>query len=102
LTIIDELVKLSEKGQLEDRIYALYISPLKALSNDIERNLNTPLKEIKELAKTKYGKKLNIRVAVRTGDTTASQKSSMLKKTSTYSYYNSRNASDYLKHKKVQ
>jgi ATP-dependent Lhr-like helicase len=80
LTIIDELVTLSEKGQLEDRIYALYISPLKALSNDIERNLNTPLKEIKELAKTKYGKKLNIRVAVRTGDTTASQKSSMLKK----------------------
>ncbi len=80
LTIIDELVSLSEKGKLEDRIYCTYISPLKALSNDIERNLNTPLKEIKEIAKKKFNKKLDIRVAVRTGDTTSSQKSSMLKK----------------------
>ena len=80
LTIIDELVALSEKGKLEDKIYCAYVSPLKALSNDIERNLKEPLKEIKKLAKEKYGKKLDIRVGVRTGDTTASQKSSMLKK----------------------
>lgn len=80
LTIIDELVSLSEKESLEDKIYCVYVSPLKALSNDIERNLKEPLKEIKQLAKEKFGKKLNIRVGVRTGDTTASQKSSMLKK----------------------
>ncbi|MFW5852719.1 MAG: DEAD/DEAH box helicase, partial [Nanoarchaeota archaeon] len=80
LTVIDELVTLSDKGKLEDRIYCLYISPLKALSNDIERNLNSPLKEIKALAKEKFGKKLNIRVGVRTGDTSASQRASMAKK----------------------
>ena len=80
LTIIDELVSLSEKNKLDNKIYCVYVSPLKALSNDIERNLKEPLKEIKELAKKKFGKKLDIRVGVRTGDTTSSQKSSMLKK----------------------
>ncbi len=80
LTIIDELVNMSERGKLEDKVYCVYVSPLKALSNDIERNLKEPLKEIKKLAKEKYGKRLDIRVAVRTGDTTASQKSSMLKR----------------------
>jgi ATP-dependent Lhr-like helicase len=82
LTVIDELVTLNENDELEDKIYALYVSPLKALSNDIERNLNGPLKEIKELFQKKYGKikKWKIRVGVRTGDTTASQKSGMLRK----------------------
>lgn len=81
ITIIDELVALAQADKLEDKIYCVYISPLKALSNDIERNLKGPLKEIKELYK-KQGKKkkLNIRIGVRTGDTTASQKSQMLKK----------------------
>ncbi len=75
LSILNELVDCAEKEILEDKIYAVYISPLKALNHDIEVNLATPLKEIEAIA----GKPLGIRVAVRTGDTTAYQKSKMLK-----------------------
>jgi ATP-dependent helicase Lhr and Lhr-like helicase len=76
LSILNELVDSAQKGRLEDKVYCIYISPLKALNYDIEVNLITPLKEIEEIA----GKKLGIRVGVRTGDTTQSEKSGMLKK----------------------
>ncbi|MBR9683846.1 DEAD/DEAH box helicase, partial [Candidatus Woesearchaeota archaeon] len=76
LSILNELIDSAEKGILEDKIYAVYISPLKALNNDIAKNLIEPLQEIEEIA----GKKLGIRVAVRTGDTTPREKSLMLKK----------------------
>lgn len=81
ITVLDELVSLAGKKKLENKTYCIYVSPLKALSNDIERNLKGPLKEIKELYKKKGGKPsdLNIRIGVRTGDTTASQKAGMLK-----------------------
>ena len=75
LSILNELVDAAEKGILQDRVYCVYISPLKALNYDIEVNLLRPLEEIEELA----GKKLGIRVGVRTGDTTQAQKSKMLK-----------------------
>ena len=75
LSIINELIDLSEKDLLEDRVYCVYISPLKALNNDIEVNLNTPLSEMEKLS----GKDFGIRVSVRTGDTTPSEKASMLK-----------------------
>ncbi len=75
LSILNELVDSAEKGILKEKVYAIYISPLKALNNDIEKNLKEPLKEIEKIA----GKKLGIRVAVRTGDTTASEKAKMLK-----------------------
>ncbi len=75
LSILNELIDSSEKGILENRVYCVYVSPLKALSNDIQVNLAEPLKEMEEIA----GKKLNIRAAVRTGDTTASEKAKMLK-----------------------
>ncbi|MEE9525630.1 MAG: ATP-dependent helicase [Candidatus Woesearchaeota archaeon] len=75
LAILNELVDNAEKGILEDKVYAIYISPLKALNNDIQKNLVEPLEEIEEIA----GKKLGIRVGVRTGDTTQYQKSKMLK-----------------------
>ncbi|HLC95917.1 MAG TPA: ATP-dependent helicase [Candidatus Nanoarchaeia archaeon] len=75
LSILNELVDSAEKGILEDKVYCVYISPLKALNNDIERNLNEPLTEIEKLA----GKKLGIRVGVRTGDTTTKDRSAMLK-----------------------
>ena len=75
ISVLNELIDASEKGILEDRIYCVYISPLKALNEDIHVNLATPLKEMEELA----GKKLGIRVAVRTGDTSSSEKSKMLK-----------------------
>lgn len=75
LSILNELVDSAVKGILEDKIYAVYISPLKALNYDIEVNLKQPLKEIEELA----GKDLGIRIAVRTGDTSSYEKSKMLK-----------------------
>ena len=75
-SILNELIGLSETGALEDKIYCVYISPLRALSHDIEKNLNEPLAEIEKIA----GKELGIRVGVRTGDTTPSEKSKMLKK----------------------
>lgn len=76
LSILNELVNLAEGGNLENHVYAVYISPLKALNNDIAKNLQEPLAEIEALS----GKSLGIRVGVRTGDTTAYEKSKMLDK----------------------
>ncbi|MBS3173882.1 ATP-dependent helicase [Candidatus Woesearchaeota archaeon] len=84
MTILNELIRLSGKDLLENKVYCIYISPLKALANDIEKNLNEPLKEISELAENKFkgsSEKINIKVAIRTGDTSTSEKASMLKKT---------------------
>ena len=75
LSIISELTTLAEKNELEDQVYCIYISPLKALDNDIEKNLDEPLKGIERIS----GKKLGIRKAVRTGDTTQYQRQKMLK-----------------------
>ena len=75
LSVLNELVSSSESGKLEDKIYCVYISPLKALNEDIKFNLVRPLEEIEEIA----GKKLGIRVSVRTGDTTPYEKSKMTK-----------------------
>ncbi|MDK2850077.1 MAG: ATP-dependent helicase Lhr and Lhr-like helicase [Candidatus Woesearchaeota archaeon] len=80
LSIINELVDSAEKGILEDKIYAVYVSPLRALNYDIEFNLKQPLKEIQELFKKHSKKMQEIRIATRTGDTSASEKSAMLKK----------------------
>ena len=80
LSIINYLVSLAEKNELEDKIYAVYISPLKALSGDIEINLKKPLQEINELAEKKAIKLQEIRVSLRTGDTTIKERQKMLKK----------------------
>lgn len=76
LSVISELTSLAEKDKLEDKVYCIYISPLKALDNDIEKNLNEPLEGIEKIA----GRELGIRKAVRTGDTTQYQRQKMLKK----------------------
>jgi len=75
LSVINELIQLSTQNNLENKIYCVYISPLKALGNDIERNLEEPLAEIAAIA----GQDLKIRVEVRTGDTSAAQKEKMLR-----------------------
>lgn len=75
-SIIDYLISLEEKEELEDKVYCVYISPLKALSRDIEVNLKNPLKEMERIR----DKKVNIRVALRTGDTSTNERSKMLKK----------------------
>ena len=76
LSVISELTALAEKDELEDKIYCIYISPLKALDNDIEKNLDEPLNGIEKIAKRKLG----IRKAVRTGDTSQYERQKMLKK----------------------
>ncbi|MCJ2532847.1 MAG: DEAD/DEAH box helicase, partial [Candidatus Thermoplasmatota archaeon] len=74
LSIINELTLLAARGELEDRIYAVYVSPLKALANDINENLITPLKEISDRFESHGMKAPGIRVAVRTGDTLPSER----------------------------
>lgn len=78
ISIISELVTLAEYNLLEDRVYCVYVNPLKSLSYDLEVNLKNPLKEITEIAK-KHNKEINIRIGVRTGDTSVSERSKMLK-----------------------
>lgn len=75
LSILNELVDSAQKKILKDKIYCVYISPLKALNEDIKVNLVEPLKEIEALS----GAPLGIRVAVRTGDTTPAERQKMLK-----------------------
>ena len=75
LSVLNELIDNSEKGVLEDRIYCVYISPLKALNEDIKVNLITPLEEMEKIS----GKKLGIRVGVRTGDTPTAERAKMSK-----------------------
>ncbi|MBC7081450.1 MAG: ATP-dependent helicase [Thermoplasmatales archaeon] len=74
---INELLILAKEGKLEDKIYILYVSPLKALNNDIERNLREPLKEIYE----EYDIKEEIRIGVRTGDTLSRDRQKQKEKT---------------------
>ncbi|GIW41432.1 MAG: ATP-dependent DNA helicase [Candidatus Binatia bacterium] len=69
LWAIDRLVEASVAGLLEDRTYVVYVSPLKALGNDIEKNLRVPLAGIRELALSTPYAAPDIRVSVRTGDT---------------------------------
>jgi len=74
LSIINELYATQLRGELEERIYCVYVSPLKALANDINRNLEEPLREMTELA-TREGKPPPlIRVGVRSGDTSAQER----------------------------
>jgi ATP-dependent Lhr-like helicase len=80
LASLDELFKIGLSGNLRDEIYVVYISPLKALSNDIHKNLEEPLAEIREALKTAGEKEIQIRSAVRTGDTPAAQRLALIKK----------------------
>src|SRR5688572_29880171 len=49
LSILNYLVSLASKNELEDKIYAVYVSPLRALTNDIYVNLERPLSEIRQI-----------------------------------------------------
>ncbi len=74
------LVEKAEKNELNDEVYVVYVSPLKALNNDIRRNLEEPLSEIYDLAEKKGIDLQEIRIAVRTGDTDASERQKQMKK----------------------
>lgn len=80
LSIINELFIMSREERLEDKIYCVYISPLKALANDIDKNLRQPLDQINELVDELGEKYPGIRVAVRSGDTPQSERQKMLRK----------------------
>ncbi len=80
LSIINYLVMLAEKNELENKVYALYCSPLKALSNDIHKNLLEPLQEINKLAEQKGIELQEIRVGLRTGDTELKERAKQAKK----------------------
>ncbi len=69
LICLDALVRAAREGRLRDETAAVYVSPLKALSNDIRKNLDIPLAEITALAAEKGILLPSIRTAVRTGDT---------------------------------
>ena len=78
-SIINELTRYAAEGKLEERIYCVYISPLKALANDVNRNLNTPLAEMREVAAAHGMNIPNIKVAVRSGDTPQNERQKMVK-----------------------
>src|SRR2546426_8787323 len=78
LACIDGLVRRALRGELADRTEVLYVSPLKALSNDIRTNLEIPLGEIQALAGNCGMLMPEIRTAVRTGDTLAHERRAML------------------------
>jgi ATP-dependent Lhr-like helicase len=78
LICIDRLVRKALVGELFDRTEVLYVSPLKALSNDIQKNLEVPLGEILQLAGQRGMLMPEIRTAVRTGDTLAHERRAML------------------------
>ena len=69
LACIDRLVRKALSGDLQDRTEVLYVSPLKALGNDIQKNLEVPLGEILQMAGERGFLMPQIRTAVRTGDT---------------------------------
>lgn len=81
LVAIDELYKRHEVGQLTpDTAQVVYVSPLKALAVDISENLTRPLDQIAQIALELGHTPPNLRVGVRSGDTTSSQRSSMVRK----------------------
>ncbi len=78
-SIINELTKYASEGRLEEKVYCIYISPLKALANDINRNLEVPLAEMRETAIEKGLPVPEIRVAVRSGDTPQNERQKMVR-----------------------
>jgi ATP-dependent Lhr-like helicase len=80
LWALDHLCRLGLERQLEDRVYVVYVSPLRALNNDIEKNLRAPLAGIRAAAAADGVKLPEIRVAVRTGDTLAAQRQAMTRR----------------------
>jgi ATP-dependent Lhr-like helicase len=79
LTAIDDLVQEGVRSPLPDEIRVVYISPLKALSADIHKNLAEPRRGIRQLAESLGQDAPRITAAVRTGDTTQSERAAMLR-----------------------
>jgi ATP-dependent Lhr-like helicase len=78
---LNALITEGLAAPLANAVHLLYVSPLKALNNDVQRNLETPLGQLKERFEKEGERFPEIRVAVRTGDTPASARARMLRKT---------------------
>src|SRR5689334_23234024 len=78
LASLDALFRQAIQGNLPDQTQIVYVSPLKALSNDIRKNLQEPLAGIRGLLQEE-GHNVDIRAELRTGDTTASQRQALIK-----------------------
>src|ERR671924_834835 len=79
LTALDDLFQEGLKGPLPDEVRVIYVSPLKALSADIHKNLAEPRAAIQRLAEEAGQSASPITAAVRTGDTTSSERAAMLR-----------------------
>src|SRR5262252_3967978 len=77
LAAIDDLVRRGVEGELPDETHVVYVSPLKALSNDVQRNLEAPLAGIRSALAALGHPDVEIRTLVRTGDTTQTERASM-------------------------
>jgi ATP-dependent Lhr-like helicase len=80
LTAIDDLVREADTAPLPDEVRVVYVSPLKALSADIHKNLAEPRRGIRQLAEAGGGEAARITAAVRTGDTTSSERAAILRR----------------------
>ena len=80
LFCLDRLVRSAAAGTLEDRTEVVYVSPLRALSNDVQKNLERPALEIAALAEERGLAIPPIRTAVRTGDTSQKERRDAVKK----------------------
>ena len=80
LTAIDDLVREGAGGALPDEVRVVYVSPLKALSADIHKNLAEPRRGIRRLAEAEGTDAPKITAAVRTGDTTPGERARMLRR----------------------
>ena len=80
LSILNDFFRIHREGELETGVHAIYVSPLKALANDIDRNLKQPLDEMIELAEGMGIDIPEISVAVRSGDTSLKERARMVRK----------------------
>src|SRR5262245_46581014 len=80
LAALDSLVRQGLEGTLKDETQIVYVSPLKALSNDIHRNLEEPLEGIRQTLGSMGLADVEIRASVRTGDTSPSDRSKMARR----------------------
>lgn len=73
-SILSDLFALGARGELGEGVYCIYVSPLKALDNDVRRNLLVPLTEVREIARERGEELPEVRIGVRTGDVAPGEK----------------------------
>src|SRR5436309_8723823 len=80
LASLDSLFRIGIDGKLSDEIRVLYVSPLKALSNDIHKNLDEPLAGIRAALQSSEGRDVDVCAEVRTGDTPQAKRQAIIRR----------------------